>query len=171
MLGALGNINRIADTVIHAMIYKYLIELFEIMVKIRSNQGVAVDNTFTPPPPGNTYYHQVNQRDLKFSLLKPCVLLQNTSPRSRSLLHGASGRFHCQTPMHVVVCMLSACCASSLAVRMTAHSPRRISCSFTECCTIASRRRIDRTSSTRWSDSRDPGSFRSCYRDTPLTSW
>ena len=38
MLGALGNINHIADTVIHAQIYKYLIELFEIMVRIRNNQ-------------------------------------------------------------------------------------------------------------------------------------
>ena len=44
MLGALGNINHIADTVIHAQIYKYLIELFEIMVKIRNNQGVSLDN-------------------------------------------------------------------------------------------------------------------------------
>eukprot|EP00095_Tigriopus_kingsejongensis_P007384 maker-scaffold1916_size24942-snap-gene-0.4 protein:Tk07384 transcript:maker-scaffold1916_size24942-snap-gene-0.4-mRNA-1 annotation:"250 kda substrate of akt" len=51
MLGALGNINHIADTVIHAQIYKYLIELHEIMVKIRNNQGVSLDNNFTPPPP------------------------------------------------------------------------------------------------------------------------
>ena len=51
MLGALGNINRIADTVIHAQIYKYLIELFEVMVKIRANQGVSLDNAVTPPVP------------------------------------------------------------------------------------------------------------------------
>ena len=30
--------DHIADTVIHAQIYKYLIELFEIMVRIRNNQ-------------------------------------------------------------------------------------------------------------------------------------
>ena len=54
MLGALGNINHIADTVIHAQIYKYLIELFEIMVKIRNNQGVSLDNhclLYTSPSP------------------------------------------------------------------------------------------------------------------------
>ena len=31
--------NSIADTVIHAQIYKYLIDLHEIMNKIRANQG------------------------------------------------------------------------------------------------------------------------------------
>ncbi len=51
MLGALGNVNRIADTVIHAMVYKYLVELFDILVRIRANQGVSVDNLSTPPPP------------------------------------------------------------------------------------------------------------------------
>lgn len=51
MLGSLGNINAIGDTVIHAQIYKYLIELFDIMVKIRSNQGVSLDNLFTPSSP------------------------------------------------------------------------------------------------------------------------
>ena len=39
MLGSLGNINAIQDPAIHAQIYKYLIELFEILVKIRNNQG------------------------------------------------------------------------------------------------------------------------------------
>ena len=51
MLGALGDVNTIADTVIHAQIYKYLIELHDIMVKIRANQGVSVDGLSTPPPP------------------------------------------------------------------------------------------------------------------------
>ena len=51
MLGCLGDVNSIADTVIHAQIYKYLIELYDIMVKIRNNQGVSVDNLSTPPPP------------------------------------------------------------------------------------------------------------------------
>ena len=51
MLGSLGDVNSIADTVIHAQIYKYLIELYDIMVKIRNNQGVSVDNLSTPPPP------------------------------------------------------------------------------------------------------------------------
>jgi hypothetical protein len=32
-------------------IYKYLIELFEIMAKIRNNQGVSLDNMYTPRPP------------------------------------------------------------------------------------------------------------------------
>ena len=51
MLGSLGNINAIGDIVIHAQIYKYLIELFDIMVKIRSNQGVTLDNMYTPSSP------------------------------------------------------------------------------------------------------------------------
>ena len=32
-------------------LFRYLIELFEIMVKIRNNQGVSVDNLSTPTPP------------------------------------------------------------------------------------------------------------------------
>ena len=51
MLGSLGNINAIQDAGIHAQIYKYLIELFEIMVKIRNNQGVSLDNLSTPASP------------------------------------------------------------------------------------------------------------------------
>ena len=51
MLGALGNINSIGDPLIHAQIYKYLIELFEILLKIRNNQGVTVDNASTPQAP------------------------------------------------------------------------------------------------------------------------
>ena len=38
MLGSLGDVNSIADTVIHAQIYKYLIDLYDIMNKIRANQ-------------------------------------------------------------------------------------------------------------------------------------
>merc|ERR1719410_751567 len=51
MLGSLGDVNSIADTVIHAQIYKYLIELYDIMVKIRNNQGVSVDNLSPPASP------------------------------------------------------------------------------------------------------------------------
>lgn len=51
MLGALGNINTIGDPLIHAQIYKYLIELFDILVKIRNNQGVSLDNMSTPKSP------------------------------------------------------------------------------------------------------------------------
>jgi hypothetical protein len=32
-------VNAIADTVIHAQIYKYLIDLHEILVRIRANQA------------------------------------------------------------------------------------------------------------------------------------
>ncbi len=34
-----GDVNAIADTVIHAQIYKYLIDLHEILVRIRANQA------------------------------------------------------------------------------------------------------------------------------------
>jgi len=51
ILGALGDINTITDTVIHAQIYKYLIELQDVLVKIRANQGVTTDNLLTPPLP------------------------------------------------------------------------------------------------------------------------
>ena len=46
-----GDVNAIADTVIHAQIYKYLIDLHEILVRIRANQGVSLDNLSTPPSP------------------------------------------------------------------------------------------------------------------------
>jgi len=51
MLGAMGDVNAVGDAAIHAMVYKYLIELFDILVKIRANQGVSFDNASTPPPP------------------------------------------------------------------------------------------------------------------------
>jgi len=37
--------------VIHAQIYKYLIDLHDIMNKIRANQGVSMDNLSTPSSP------------------------------------------------------------------------------------------------------------------------
>lgn len=51
MLGSLGNINAIADPAIHAQIFKHLIELYDILAKIRDNQGVSLDNQSTPPMP------------------------------------------------------------------------------------------------------------------------
>lgn len=51
MLGALGDINRLADPALHAQVFDYLVDLNDTMVKIRMNQGVSPDNQNTPPPP------------------------------------------------------------------------------------------------------------------------
>ncbi|XP_054712928.1 LOW QUALITY PROTEIN: ral GTPase-activating protein subunit alpha-1-like [Uloborus diversus] len=51
MLGALGNINKIKDAIIHAQVLKYLVDLSELLIKIRDNLGVTLDNHTTPPPP------------------------------------------------------------------------------------------------------------------------
>ncbi|XP_034238105.1 probable Rho GTPase-activating protein CG5521 isoform X3 [Thrips palmi] len=51
MLGALGDVNRLADPALHAQVFDYLVDLNETMVKIRLNQGVSPDNLNTPPLP------------------------------------------------------------------------------------------------------------------------
>ncbi|KFM77896.1 Ral GTPase-activating protein subunit alpha-2, partial [Stegodyphus mimosarum] len=51
MLGALGDINKITDSSIHAQVMKYLVDLSELLIKIRDNLGVTVDSHSTPPPP------------------------------------------------------------------------------------------------------------------------
>uniref|UniRef100_A0A0A9X1L4 Ral GTPase-activating protein subunit alpha-1 n=3 Tax=Lygus hesperus TaxID=30085 RepID=A0A0A9X1L4_LYGHE len=51
MLGALGDVNKIQDPQLHADIFHFLIDLFEILVKIRQNQGIPGDSQTTPPPP------------------------------------------------------------------------------------------------------------------------
>ncbi|KAK3931767.1 Ral GTPase-activating protein subunit alpha-2 [Frankliniella fusca] len=51
MLGALGDVNRLADPALHAQVFDYLVDLNDTMVKIRLNQGVSSDNLVTPPPP------------------------------------------------------------------------------------------------------------------------
>ncbi|BES90903.1 Rap/ran-GAP [Nesidiocoris tenuis] len=51
MLGALGDVNRIQDPQLHADIFHFLIDLYEILVKIRLNQGIPDDSQATPPPP------------------------------------------------------------------------------------------------------------------------
>ncbi|XP_023240859.1 ral GTPase-activating protein subunit alpha-1-like isoform X3 [Centruroides sculpturatus] len=50
MLGALGDINKIIDPVIHAQVMEYLVELSDLLIKIRNNLGVTVDNQSSPPP-------------------------------------------------------------------------------------------------------------------------
>lgn len=50
MLGALGDINKIIDPIIHAQVMEYLVELSDLLIKIRNNLGVTVDNQSSPPP-------------------------------------------------------------------------------------------------------------------------
>lgn len=71
MLGSLGDPNQVRHPHIHAAIFDYLVELGSVLVKvhqfyippnktelidslllkIRQNQGVSLDNMSTPPPP------------------------------------------------------------------------------------------------------------------------
>lgn len=51
MLGALGDPNEVRNPHIHAAIFDYLVELGCILIKIRQNQGVSLDNVSTPPLP------------------------------------------------------------------------------------------------------------------------
>ncbi|XP_046445727.1 ral GTPase-activating protein subunit alpha-1-like isoform X1 [Daphnia pulex] len=51
MLGALGDPNEVRNPQIHAAIFDYLVELGSILIKIRQNQGVSLDNVSTPPLP------------------------------------------------------------------------------------------------------------------------
>jgi len=51
MLGALGDPNEVKNPQIHAAMFDYLVELGSVLIKLRQNQGVSLDNTSTPPVP------------------------------------------------------------------------------------------------------------------------
>ncbi|KAL5008782.1 hypothetical protein ScPMuIL_014363 [Solemya velum] len=51
MFGALGNINQIEDADNHVTIYEYLCDHLDVMIKMRNNMGVTVDNFSSPQPP------------------------------------------------------------------------------------------------------------------------
>ncbi|XP_053681027.1 probable Rho GTPase-activating protein CG5521 [Anopheles nili] len=51
MLGALGDVNKILNPKLHAQVYQYLVSMTESLIKIRMNQGIALDgggHTATP---------------------------------------------------------------------------------------------------------------------------
>lgn len=51
MLGALGDVNKILNPKLHAQVFKYLVEITDILIKIKLNQGISNDNLSTPAPP------------------------------------------------------------------------------------------------------------------------
>ncbi|KAK7072472.1 Ral GTPase-activating protein subunit alpha-2, partial [Halocaridina rubra] len=51
VLGLLGDPNAVASPLIHAQIFKYLLELTETLIKLRNNQSISVDNQSSPEPP------------------------------------------------------------------------------------------------------------------------
>lgn len=51
MLGALGDVNQISDSRLHAQVFEYLVKLNETLIKIKLNQGVSPDNLSTAPQP------------------------------------------------------------------------------------------------------------------------
>ncbi|KAB0803388.1 hypothetical protein PPYR_00358 [Photinus pyralis] len=51
MLGALGDVNQIADPKLHAQVFDYFVKLIDTLIKIKNNQGVSSDNQSTPPSP------------------------------------------------------------------------------------------------------------------------
>ncbi|KAJ8941931.1 hypothetical protein NQ318_013264 [Aromia moschata] len=51
MLGALGDVNRVAEPQLHAQAFEYLVRLSETLIRIQRNQGVSTDNASTPQAP------------------------------------------------------------------------------------------------------------------------
>ncbi|ALC45606.1 CG5521 [Drosophila busckii] len=51
MLGALGDVNRINKSELHAQVFKHLLEMTQNLIKIKQNQGISTDNQSTPAPP------------------------------------------------------------------------------------------------------------------------
>ena len=51
ILGILGDVNEISDPEIHARVFSYLHEQFDVFYRVRENLGVSLTNTETPPPP------------------------------------------------------------------------------------------------------------------------
>ncbi|XP_073814692.1 probable Rho GTPase-activating protein CG5521 isoform X1 [Musca autumnalis] len=51
MLGALGDVNRIPKSELHAQVFKHLLDMTTNLIKIKHNQGISTDNQTTPPPP------------------------------------------------------------------------------------------------------------------------
>lgn len=51
MLGALGDVNKILNPKLHALVFKHLVDITDSLIKIRINQGISSDNQSTPQPP------------------------------------------------------------------------------------------------------------------------
>jgi len=51
MVGILGNINKIKDEDIHANVLEHLIAIWKMLLTVRQNQGISLDNRSTPPQP------------------------------------------------------------------------------------------------------------------------
>ncbi|XP_048586068.1 ral GTPase-activating protein subunit alpha-2 [Nematostella vectensis] len=51
MLGILGNVNQIKSPSIHAKVIECLISTWNMLAKVRMNQGISLDNKFTPAVP------------------------------------------------------------------------------------------------------------------------
>lgn len=51
MLGALGDVNKILNPKLHALVFKHLVDITDSLIKIRQNQGISADNQSTPNPP------------------------------------------------------------------------------------------------------------------------
>ncbi|XP_074027407.1 probable Rho GTPase-activating protein CG5521 isoform X2 [Leptinotarsa decemlineata] len=51
MLGALGDVNQIAEPKLHSQVFEYLVKLMDTFIKINQNQGISTDNLSTPQTP------------------------------------------------------------------------------------------------------------------------
>ncbi|KAK3718791.1 hypothetical protein QZH41_014047, partial [Actinostola sp. cb2023] len=51
MLGVLGNINKISNPAIHAKVIECLATVWNMLAKVRLNQGISLDNKLTPQVP------------------------------------------------------------------------------------------------------------------------
>lgn len=51
MLGALGDVNQIANPKLHAQVFDYLVKLTDTLIKIKQNQGIVCNNQNTTQTP------------------------------------------------------------------------------------------------------------------------
>lgn len=51
MLGILGNVNKIKEPAIHVKVFECLTSIWNMLAKVRLNQGISLDNKSTPPIP------------------------------------------------------------------------------------------------------------------------
>lgn len=51
MLGILGNVNKIKEPLIHAEVFECLTSVWNMLAKVRLNQGISLDNKSTPAIP------------------------------------------------------------------------------------------------------------------------
>ncbi|XP_047736141.1 ral GTPase-activating protein subunit alpha-1 [Hyalella azteca] len=130
VLGLLGDPNNTAvvSPAINAMVFSHLTDLSNVLIKLRDNQGISVDNQSTPPPPElvppitliapwclkalnlpNAYQRG---KLLAYRLLCSMLVRRHDLPPSRDLLTAFYGALHqglLGQDQEVISCLVGAC--------------------------------------------------------------